>query len=191
MIAAMPLEIWDARYFTTEQARSIGELIHQTWLKPHLTADDRAAQQLALGRQYSEAAEHGPLAMVIVEQGRVVAHASVQPRTLRTQRGKMTVGGLARVCTAADRRGAGLGEAVVRAAFELVDRGAFPFLLFQASQRVQAFYEKLGAVGVLNRVVNSLADDPTASAFWDDLVLRYPAGGEWPPGVIDLQGPGY
>jgi len=60
-----------------------------------------------------------------------------------------------------------------------------------SNERVRPFYEKLGAVVVDNRIVNSLADNPAANPFWDEVVMRYPAGGDWPSGAIDLRGPGY
>ena len=191
MIAAMPVEIWDARDFTPEQARAIGELINQVWPKPTLTAEDRAAQQLAIGRQYDGPATHAPRALVVVEAGRVVANATMLPRTVGTERGDMIIGGLARVCTDPTVRGRGLGEAVVRAALGLVDAGAFQFALFQTKRRLQAFYERFGATEVTNQIVNSLGDDPEANPFWDEIVMRYPANRGWPAGTIDLRGPGY
>jgi predicted N-acetyltransferase YhbS len=191
VIAAMPVETWDARFFTPAQAKAIGELINQVWPKPNMTAEDRAAQAIALGRQHRGRAEPPPRAIVVIEGGRVVAHASLFPRTIAAERGTMLIGGLARVCTDVTMRGRGLGELVVRAAFDLVDAGEFPFALFQTNSRVQAFYEKFGAVPVENRIVNSLAEDATANPFWDEVVMRYPADGHWPAGTIDLRGPGY
>jgi hypothetical protein len=88
-------------------------------------------------------------------------------------------------------RGRGLGELVVRAAFALVDEGQFEFALFQTNRRTQPFYEKFGAAPVTNPVINSLAAEPTANPFWDEVVMRYPADGNWPAGTIDLRGPGY
>jgi GNAT superfamily N-acetyltransferase len=156
-----------------------------------LTAADRAAQQLALGRQYHGPDQHAPRALVVIEEDRVVAHASVFPREIGTTSGDMLIGGLARVCTDPAMRGRGLGEAVVRAAFRLVDEGVFPFLLFQTKPQVRSFYEKLGAVCVHNQIINSLGVDLSANPFWDEAVMRYPAHGDWPSGVIDLRGPGY
>ncbi len=191
MIVAMPVEIWDARDFTPEQARAIGELINHVWPKATLTAEDRAEQQLDIGREYDGPAAQAPRALVIVEAGRVVANATMRPRTIGTERGEMIIGGLALVCTDPALRGHGLGEAVVRAAFDLVDAGDFQFALFQTKRRLQSFYEKCGATPVDNRIVNSLGDDPEANPFWDEVVLRYPANGNWPAGTIDLRGPGY
>jgi predicted N-acetyltransferase YhbS len=187
----MPVEMWDARSYTPAQAKSIGELINQVWPKPTLNADDRAAQLLTIGRQYHGPAAQAPRSLVILDGGRVVAHAMIVPRRIDTSAGEMVIGGLARVCTDPALRGRGLGEQVTRAALGLVDAGVFRFALFQASARVQAFYEKLGAVKIENRIVNSLADDPTANAFWDDVVMRYPKDRPWPEGTIDLLGPGY
>lgn len=187
----MPVETWDSCSFTLAQAQAIGELIDMVWPKPHVTAADRAAQQTAIGRQYHGPAAQAPRAFVVEEDGRVVAHAAIQPRAVGTTAGDMTIAGLLRVCSDPRERGRGLGELVTRAAFEVVDRGDFPFVLFQASERVRPFYEKLGAVVVENPIVNSLAEDPTAKAFWDDVVMRYPGGGDWPTGTIDLRGPGF
>lgn len=56
---------------------------------------------------------------------------------------------------------------------------------------MRPFYEKLGACLATNRIVNSLGDDPQASPFWDEIILRYPKDRQWPEGEIDLRGPGY
>jgi GNAT superfamily N-acetyltransferase len=191
VIAAMPVEIWDARDFTPAQARAIGELINQVWPKPNMSAIDRAAQQLALGRGYSPTASQAPRAMVVLDHDRVVAHAAMLPRTIGTEQGDLHIAGLSRVCTDPSLRGHGLGELVVLAALDQVGEGRFDFALFQTNGRVRHFYEKLGAVVVDNPIINSLADDPTARPFWDEIVMRYPADKPWPTGTIDLRGPGY
>jgi hypothetical protein len=46
-------------------------------------------------------------------------------------------------------------------------------------------------VTVDNRFVNSTAEDPHASPFWDRVIMRYPAKAGWPAGEIDLRGPGW
>jgi GNAT superfamily N-acetyltransferase len=191
VIAAMPVEIWDAREFTPAQARAIGELINEVWPKPHMTAQDRAAQQLELGQSFVRDADSAPRAMVVLENDRVVAHAAMLPRTIGTEVGDLRIGGLSRVCSDPNLRGHGLGELVVRAAFCLVDESEFDFALFQTNERVRSFYEKLGAVIIENPIVNSLAEDPTARPFWDEFVMRYPSDRRWPSGTIDLRGPGY
>jgi GNAT superfamily N-acetyltransferase len=191
MIIAMNVEVWDARRFTPQQARAIGELIHATWPKPQLTAADRAIQQLGIGAQYVGPARQAPRAMVVVEGSKVLAHAAIVPRFAATASGDLAIAGLARVCTAAEARGRGLGRAVVRAVFEVVDAGDFDFSLFQTKQRLRTFYEGLGATLVDNKMVNSTATDPAAEAFWDEVAMRYPAHGQWPQGCIDLRGPGF
>ena len=191
MIAAMPVEIWDVRDFTPAQAKQIGDLIAQVWPKPHLTAVDRAEQQLALSRQYRGQSGLAPRSLVVVEDDGVIVHATVLPREIRTTQGEMVIAGLARVCTDQSMRGRGLGELVVRAAFGLVDNGEFPFALFQTNHLVRGFYERLGAVTVQNPIINSLGDGPKSSPFWDEVVMRYPGSDNWPSGTIDLRGPGF
>jgi hypothetical protein len=80
---------------------------------------------------------------------------------------------------------------MAQAAFNLVDDGTFPFSLFQTTVDVKAFYERLGAMEIHNRFINSAAEDPTASPWWSPVVMRYPAKPGWPEGQIDLRGPGW
>ena len=190
-VPIMEVETWDARTLTLDQARAIGELLAKVWPKPNFTAEDRAQQQIAFGRGYSGPPEHAPRSFVVLEEEQVLAHALIFGRTVRSAAGELTIAALARVCSNPDQRGRGLGEAVVRAAFGPVDSGEFPFSLFQTSHRVRPFYEKIGAVLATNPVINSLAEGPKANPFWDEIVMRYPAHGDWPAGTIDLRGPGY
>jgi hypothetical protein len=185
------LQTWDARMLTLEQARNIGELLVRIWPKPNVTVEDRAQQQLAFGRSYLGDDARAPRSLVVLDGGRVIAHALVFARTIRTLEGEMTIAALARVCSDPDRRGEGLGDMVVRAAFAPVDAGDFAFSLFQTSHRVRPFYERLGCVLVDNSITNSLGETPKANPFWDEVVMRYPADRPWPAGTIDLRGPGY
>ncbi len=121
----------------------------------------------------------------------MIAHSLGTARTIGTSRGDLTVLALSRVCTDPMVRGKKLGQAVVVATLVLVDRELFPFSLFQTSPDVRPFYERLGSATVDNRFVNSLAEDPTANPFWAEVVMRYPATGNWPIGEIDLRGPGW
>jgi GNAT superfamily N-acetyltransferase len=187
----MPTEIWDSRYLTPEQARGIGDLVHQTWPKPGMTASDRAERTIQLGREFIGAPGPPPRSIVAMEEGRVVAHAWIFPRVIGTERGDILIGALAQVCTDSAMRGRGLGEAVVRAAFALIDAGEFEYSLFQTTPSVEPFYVKLGCVLAENQIINTLAEDPAANPFWHPVVMRYPAGGGWPAETIDLRGPGY
>jgi hypothetical protein len=79
---------------------------------------------------------------------------------------------------------------VVRAVFNLVDRGKFPVSLWMTT--VPKFYEILGARLLDNTWVNShSSDDPKADPWPDELKMIYPAGYAWPDGQIDLNGPVY
>jgi hypothetical protein len=172
VIAAMSLETWDARTYTPAQAQAVGELIHQVWPKPNITAEDRAAQLIEFGRQRVGESGPPPLSIVVIEAGRLLAHAKIFPRVVGTERGEMLIGALAQVCTDVAMRGHGLGELVAREAFRLVDAGEYELSLFQTTPGVRPFYEKLGAVTVDNRIVNSLAENPDANPFWHEVVMR-------------------
>jgi predicted N-acetyltransferase YhbS len=187
----LAVETWDARTMTHEQALAIGELLVQVWPKPNVTAEDRAQQQLGFGRGFEGPDSQAPRSFVVRQDGRVVGHACIFARTIRTMAGEATIAALARVCSDPNLRGHGLGEAVVRAAFGPVDAGDFPFSYFQTSHKVRPFYERIGAVLAENPVINSLASGPKANPFWDEITMRYPGQGDWPTGTIDLRGPGY
>ncbi|MEM8946182.1 MAG: GNAT family N-acetyltransferase [Planctomycetota bacterium] len=187
----MDVETLDARRVSQEDAVAIGQLLAATWPNPEKPAEYRAQQLLSVKDAFSAADSLAPRSFIVREHERVIAHAAIVPRKIGTANGEMTIAGLAQVCTALSARGRGLGEKVVRAAFSLVDASEFPHALFQTSSEVRPFYEKLGACRAKNRVINSLADDPDVSPFWDRVVMRYPMHRPWPEGDIDLRGPGY
>ena len=163
----MQIETFDLRTISEADARAIGELMVAIWPKPGRTVESRTAELLSAMEGVPRSGGQHPRSFLVREGGRVIAHASALPRTIGTSAGEMTVLALARVCTDPAVRGRKLGQAVARAAFELVDNGTFPFALFQTSEAVRPFYERLGAVAVDNQFINSTADDPTASPFWD------------------------
>lgn len=181
----------DARKYSVADARAIAELLCLIWPKPEKPVDVRQKQLIALGDGYQGPESQHPRSFLIRDAGQVIAHSGMIPRTIGTSAGDITVAGLSRVCSNPAYRGKGLGELVVREVFKLVDNGVFPHSLFQTNEKVRQFYEKLGAVLVTNRIVNSRAEGPPANPFWDEVVLRYPQDRAWPEGEIDLRGPGY
>ena len=187
----MQVEIRDLRTLTVAQAEEIANLLVQVWPKSQKSFADRRDQMLELGQNQGGSESQAPRSFLFREAGRLIAHSAVFPRLIATSSGEMTIAGLTRVCTAPDQRGRGLGERAVRAAFDLVDGGTFPFSLFQTTVEVRSFYEMLGSQVVENSIFNSLGEDSRASPFWDKEIMRYPAGGNWPAGEIDLRGPGY
>ena len=101
----------------------------------------------------------------------------------------MALGG---VCTHPEKRGLGLGAAVVRAAFSRVDNGSFPVSVFQTP--VVDFYKGLGAaVCENNRWVDRKNEaDPTAHPWVPgETLMYYPATFDWPSGEIDINGGQY
>lgn len=125
------------------------------------------------------------------DAGQIIANADILPRTIATAEGQFGVGGLKLVLCHPDYQGRGLGAAVVRAAFGLIDRGVFPWSLFQTSRRIQPFYEHLRCRLVDNVFVNSENEsNPRARPWKDEVVMIYPADrAGWPEGEIDLLGP--
>jgi predicted N-acetyltransferase YhbS len=186
----MTVETLDRRKFSAADARAIAELLCAIWPKPGRTVETLSAELLKPPPYEGPDSQH-PRSFVVRENGRVIAHASAIPRTLATSDGVLTVLALARVCTDPAARGRKLGQAVTRAAFDMVDNGTFSFSLFQTSEAVRPFYERLGALQIDNRFVNSLGADPTATPFWDRVIMRYPSGPGWPEGEIDVRGPGW
>ena len=142
--------------------------------------------------QSPEAAELSQRRFILRENGRLVANASLYPKRIKTSRGEELIAGIADVLTHPELRGRGLGTAVVRPIFDLVDAGEFAFSLFQTAT-AKVFYEKLGCMVVTQQIVNSRnAENPTANPFWEKFVMAYVSRGKsLPTGAIDLLGPGY
>jgi predicted N-acetyltransferase YhbS len=186
------IETLDHRKVAEADARAIAELVVAIWPKPGRTVETRTAEMLRQWKDYRGPEDEHPRSFFVRETGKIIAHAAIEPRTIETSAGLMTILALSRVCTDPAVRGQKLGQAVVRAAFELVDNGTFEFALFQTRDTVSPFYERLGSAAVDNRFINSRADDPTAKPFWDPVIMRYPgAKSGWPSGQIDLHGPGW
>lgn len=171
--------------------RQACELLCEVWPKPGRTPESRLSTFADEFAAFQPDALRRPRSWVAVERGRVIGHSAILPREIDLAGTCAAVAGLARVCTAPDCRGRGLGELLVRAAWQPVDSGEFDCSLFQTSPPVRSFYERLGAVVVENRIINSLGEDSQACPFWDEVIMRYPSQGEWPGGTIDLLGPGY
>ena len=170
-------------------ARAIAELVVSIWPKPGRTVETFTADILTQWKDYFGPEAQHPRSFLIREGGRVDRPFQRLPKhTSARAKGDITVLALARVCTDPKVRGRKLGDAVVRASFELVDRGTFPFALFQTTPDVRPFYERLGAIPIDNTFVNSLAPDPKVNPFWAEVPMRYPATGDWPKGEIDLRG---
>jgi predicted N-acetyltransferase YhbS len=187
----MEVETLDRRRLNERDARAIADLVVSIWPKPGRTADMMASEMVTQWQSYRGPEEQHPRSFVVREGERVIAHASFDPRTIVTDDNEITVLALARVCSEPAMRGRRLGQAVVQEAFKLVDERAFPFSLFQTTDEVQPFYERLGAVRIHNRFINSMAFDPKADPWWNPVIMRYPDGPGWPAGDIDLRGPGW
>ncbi|MEX0642362.1 MAG: GNAT family N-acetyltransferase [Pirellulales bacterium] len=187
----MQIETLDRRNIREPDARAAAELLISIWPKPGRTVETFTDNLLNVHLAYSGRDAERPRLFVVRDGERVIACAQASPRKIGTTAGDMTILALARVCTDPIARGKHLGQAVVRAAFNLVDHGPFPFALFQTGPSVRPFYENLGCVTAANHFFNSLADDPQKTPFWDTEIMRYPAAAGWPSGDIDTLGPGW
>ncbi len=175
-----------------EEARDVATLGNKVWPRDGFNPDAAAREMLSKQQQgvYTRG-EHQWYIIRELATGKLIAYANTFPRTIAVNKQPMTILALAGVCSHPDFRGQGLGAAVVRAAFARIDQHAFPFSLFQTTDEYRGFYEHLGAAVIRNRIVNSLSDKPDAYPFWDETAMAYPATRPFPPGTIDLLGPGY
>jgi predicted N-acetyltransferase YhbS len=162
---------------------SIARLRDSVWIPQEPAPIEERARLI---RQRSQ--EDDSELFTIWENETAIAHARLFAREITTQRGALTTGALAAVCSAPSHRGQGLGRLVVEAAFARVHDGTFPVILFQTG--VPEFYAKLGARNVSNRFVDSTSETD-ANPWWQEDIMIYPAAFAWPDGNIDLNGPGW
>jgi len=187
----MRVEAYTTAHLPPDVARAVAELQCRVWPKADRTPEALVQAYAERGATHTGSDELAPAHYVVQDGGRAIASAQTFGRIVGTPDGELEVLTLAAVCSDPDNRKQGLGASVARAAFARVDRGLFHLCLFQTTPEVQAFYEKIGARTVDNRFVDSTADDPEASPWWDPVVMIYPAGATWPEGTIDLRGPAW
>ena len=185
------VDVWDARDMTDAQRMVVAELLCEIWPKPGRTPAARVESMRANAEAFAGPEHQAPRSFVIFDGPHLIAHAAIINRTIGTEQGDLTVAGLAQVCTDPAWRGCGLGDRIVRAALAPVDEGAFLISLFQTTETVQPFYERLGARRVENHFYNSLEDDRPDSPWTDSVQMIYPGSVDWPDGPVDLRGPGY
>src|SRR5262249_41922854 len=111
------IETIDRRTISEADARAIAELVVKIWPKVDRTVDSFTTNLLSQWTDYDGPENQHPRSFLIREGCRVVAHASVYPRTISTENGEITIAALARVCTDPSVRGQKLGDAVVRSSF--------------------------------------------------------------------------
>ena len=119
---------------------------------------------------------------VVRQDARVIAMARSFRRTIACDGHPLAVMALASVCVDPRLRGRGLGEAVVRSAWERLDAAA-AISFFQTG--VPGFYERLGGRRIANPIVSS------GRSFWEPHAMIAPGSASWPAGIIDLLGDGW
>jgi ribosomal protein S18 acetylase RimI-like enzyme len=91
----------------------------------------------------------------------LVGHAFTFERPIASDSAEFSVMALSGVCVAPSYRRKGIGTDLARNALHRIDEGEFQVSLFQT--QVPGFYQRLGAVVVGNRFVNSRSHTPDAS----------------------------
>ena len=185
----MKVECFELADVDDDDLRAIAELIFKVWPKPEKDVEFRMRQLRQYAADHVGTSQQSPKSFVVRDEQSVLAQSAFLTRVVGTTAGDMMVLGLTKVVSDPDRRGEGLGAAVVRATFDLVDNGIFPFALFQTTPQVRPFYLSLGAREIDNEIIDSLADDPTEPAFRDPVHMCYPDRDDWPSGTIDIRGP--
>jgi predicted N-acetyltransferase YhbS len=174
---------------TRGEIRAIVRLIADVWPSP----DSSFAQRLQKFTGWVENNRRtgfDVISFIVWADGLAIAHARTFARRIHAESESLTIMALAGVCVAPDRRGEGLGQAVVMKAFERVNKGEFPLGLFQT--QIPDFYRKLGCGCVTNRFVNRLNNEnPDDNPWWDPHIMIYPGDSAWPDGPIDLNGTAY
>ncbi len=176
---------------TETQAREIIRLVASVWPPSPEPEDDRVASFLSrAGNLAREKNGEKALRYVVWDGDRAVANGKTFSRIINTGKGPLEVLALSCVCVVPERRGEGLGKAIVAEAFRRVDRGEFSVSLFQTG--VRDFYEKLDGRVVENRFCNRLdKNDPEGSPWKEPYAMIYPDTYDWPDGTIDINGPRY
>ncbi len=185
------VESWLLATMSGAQISALAELLVRVW--PHPLKDHGYRVRRLEQRSREPLGPNGqvPTAFVIRAGQKIVASALTFARPILVAGEPKLALALCYVAVDPESRGQKFGEKVVQAAFAQVDAKSYELALFQTSQNVRPFYERLGAVVVENRVIDSTFDEPNKNPFWDEVVMRYPATEDWPMGVVDLLGAGY
>lgn len=183
----LAVEVIDRQKLPPGDRQCIGNLRHRTWpASPSSEPRFASAPPLDIDWPAAQQAQFH----LIRDQGVIIAVACSVPRRVRCGEQDLDVLALEGVVCQPDYRGQGLGAAVVRSAFQRVDRGAFRLSLFQTA--VPGFYQKLGCSTVEVPLVNSHSTvDRSQCPFWEPWLMVYPTGFAFPGGAIDTLGPGW
>jgi hypothetical protein len=123
---------------------------------------------------------------IVREDGALMAISQSFRRVVATESGKrFPVLALASVVARPEFRGRGYAKAAVRTAWARLGP-EIPVSFFQTG--VPAFYERIGARLVSNRIYDSTGAD---CAFWEPHAMIYPAAAPWSGEGIDLLGRGW
>ena len=122
--------------------------------------------------------------VLAVEDGEILAHGAVVPRTLAAGERTLRTGYVEAVATRADRRGRGMATLVMREVGRVVER-AYELGALSDGTRIPGFYQRLGWETWRGPTFVAAPDgrERTADDDGSVLVLRTPASGELDPGA--------
>jgi GNAT superfamily N-acetyltransferase len=128
-------------------------------------------------------------------EGGLAASARVILRGVGTAAGRLRVAGIGNVCSRPDLRGRGFAKGCMQAVRDWLARGGqADFGLLFTGPKVREFYAKLGWREVGNELAcvdaagRRLRTDPASRGVVMICPGRRPLG-DWPAGIIDLNGP--
>jgi predicted GNAT family N-acyltransferase len=169
------------------QLIKIFSLINNEWPNHEKTIVERVADIM---KNVSSVKNKGCTRFTVWDGKNCVAHASIFSRKIFAPSSELIVRGLGDVCVSPNRRGEGLGRLIVSSVFKVIDKNDSQPTLFQTA--IPEFYEKLGAKKILNKFYNSKNHlNVNSNPFWDENIMIYPSGFNFPDGYIDLNGNGF
>ena len=165
--------------------REIVVLQNLVWPSKDLSLEQRIEKALAETTPNTDAKSQ-VVWHVVRDDGVLMAIAQSFRRIVATESGqRFPVLALASVAAHPEFRGRGHARSAVRTAWARLCP-EIPVSFFQTG--VPAFYERLGARLVPNRIYDSTGAD---CAFWEPYAMIFPANSAWPDEPIDLLGRGW
>ncbi len=170
-------------WYTSNDIRDICSIFHTAWkMKESLdqTVELFGANHITRSAYRS---------YVIRSGDTIASHAGLFSREIRVDNSRVTIGCLASVCTHPQHKKEGMASDILAVVFKEAHSASVPFesILFQT--QLKAFYQKLKAFEISNKVINS--QDNNKNPFWDPHIMCYSRHAKFPAGMIDLMGPGF
>lgn len=133
-------------------------------------------------------AEERPFRVLTWEDGRLVNHVAILPRTVSVGGTPVNVGGISAVMTHPDARGKGYASAAMRRAAEFIrDDMTADFGLLVCLDKRLPLYSRLGWQRIEDPAICA-QESGTVTIAMNSMYLPI-RGGTWPEGTVDFSGP--